>query len=543
MSRTVSYLRYGSIFVTVLFIGLLVLILIGIISSVVEPLWDSTFYLQSWVSSARQTLLYSLGATSIQFIAGTSAAWTLFYLRNTGVMAWSLEAVILSAMMAIYCMQPMLVWYICIDLLGLPDQALWSLIVATGWQYSPFVAFFTLLTFKAAPDVQHELCSLESAWNPRRVYMIFFPAVATAALSVTCIRFAWNATKFELPYRFQRGSVVASENVLAIRLSQETQFRAQLLWGLVLVLLVVSVVGSFLVLKKAISVKVQNRTRTSRSNRVGSAGPPALLHVFTWLGAACLLLYLGSFGFVAYHLLRVPSEDLQIAWQPIVTSTVFASISAVFATGVSLVVVFSYSRMKSRLTSAWAIAAYAIVAIPLVLIGALAYNFTRHPHIEVVTASLARLPLLSQFSYVTLLTGVRLIPALFAYVLFLTPLIFPMIHLHYMRYLPVEREELPQVDGRSRGLRLFVHAVFPSLLPILGLTTFLGFSIVLQDLAVAKWFVEGDLKLLSYELISLERSDTSGFTDLVRWSFLISLLQGLVFFGVYIFLPSGGRRR
>lgn len=540
MSRTVLSFRISSIALSLLIIGILVGLVLCIASLTIGALWQQSFSLESWDTSARQTLFYSLGSTILQVIVGVSTAWALFYSRpRSGLGLW-VEAIILSIMMAIYCMQPVAVWHIFVELLGLPDQSLWSLILATGWQYSPFVAFFVLVSLKATSREEHELCSLESAWNLSRVHMIFFPALATVTLSLTWIRFAWNATKFELPYRFQRGSVVAAEKVLAFRLSQETHFRAQMYWGFILVVLIIGVLVVFWLVAATALSGFRRDTRRVQSGWFRRGGQTVILHFVTLLGAFFLLIYLTSFVFASIYLLRFPSEALLVTLQPTLTSVTFASIAAFFATGISLIVVFTYSRSHSPLTSAWTAASRGILAIPLVLIGALAYKLSQHPMVHHTAVTLYRQPVFSELDFAHILAGIRLIPALLAYVLFLTPLVFPVIHSHYVTYLPVEREDLPEVDGRSRGLLLFGHAVLPGLVPILALTAFLAFSIVLQDLSVTQWFVEGDLKFLSYELISLERSDTSGFTELIRLSFGISVLQGLMFLTIYRFLPTGG---
>jgi multiple sugar transport system permease protein len=92
-----------------------------------------------------------------------------------------------------------------IQFLANPDYALWSVIVATIWQGTPFWTMMLLAGMQAIPDQLYEAAAIDGANVWQRFWYVTVPQL-TSVLIVTCLLSTiWTANSINFIYVLTKG--------------------------------------------------------------------------------------------------------------------------------------------------------------------------------------------------------------------------------------------------------------------------------------------------------------------------------------------------
>jgi multiple sugar transport system permease protein len=102
-----------------------------------------------------------------------------------------------------------------------PDRALWSILIATIWQSTPFVMLVVLAALQSVPSEVLEAATVDNADALSRFRAVTFPHIKPAIALVALLVTVWSIRRFEIIYLLTGGGPVGSTSTLVVSLRQE----------------------------------------------------------------------------------------------------------------------------------------------------------------------------------------------------------------------------------------------------------------------------------------------------------------------------------
>jgi ABC-type sugar transport system permease subunit len=92
-----------------------------------------------------------------------------------------------------------------VQFLANPDYALWSVVVATIWQGTPFWTMMLLAGMQAIPDTLYEASAIDGANVWQRFWYITVPQLTSVLIVTTLLSTIWTANSINFIYVLTRG--------------------------------------------------------------------------------------------------------------------------------------------------------------------------------------------------------------------------------------------------------------------------------------------------------------------------------------------------
>lgn len=126
-------------------------------------------------------------------------------------------------------------------------EAMAAIVLATGWQFWPFMYLIFLPTLQSIPDAHYELADIYGAGRLDKFVHITLPQLKSAILVAVSIRIVWNLAKVSLPLEMTQGGPGWQTSILGVfiyRLAIERgTFGMAYVPGIVLVIISMLLVG------------------------------------------------------------------------------------------------------------------------------------------------------------------------------------------------------------------------------------------------------------------------------------------------------------
>lgn len=125
--------------------------------------------------------------------------------------------------------------------------AMIAIILATGWQFWPFMYLIFVPTLESIPDEHYEVAEIFGAGRLQRFWHITLPQLKSAILVAVSIRIVWNLAKVSLPFEMTQGGPGWQTSILGVFVYRLTVERGTLgqayVAGIVLVIVSMVLVG------------------------------------------------------------------------------------------------------------------------------------------------------------------------------------------------------------------------------------------------------------------------------------------------------------
>jgi len=188
--------------------------------------------------TVRNTLVYAISVTVVQFLLGFGLALTLYRMKyltglyRTLVFApWAISGVLTSV---IWLMVFNTSFGVINDLLlrsgiietgiawrSTPALAMFSVIVATTWRGIPFYAIALLASLQSIPDELFEATRVDGASSIKTFFYVTVPYLRQTIVLTTLLRFIWTFNDVDIIFSFTGGGPANSTLTLPVYITRE----------------------------------------------------------------------------------------------------------------------------------------------------------------------------------------------------------------------------------------------------------------------------------------------------------------------------------
>jgi multiple sugar transport system permease protein len=198
--------------------------------------YEKLFTSSALANSVWITLVYTAGTVLIALVLGVviavavdrpfkgrSAArgilafgWAVPTVATALIFSWiyNEQSGVLNAILGAVGMEPQK-W------LTSTDMALWSVLMTTVWQVTPFVMLVVLAALQSVPHEIIEASRVDGADSLSSFRAVTFPHILPAVRLVALLLTVWTIRRFEVIYLLTGGGPVESTNVLVVGLRHE----------------------------------------------------------------------------------------------------------------------------------------------------------------------------------------------------------------------------------------------------------------------------------------------------------------------------------
>jgi raffinose/stachyose/melibiose transport system permease protein len=113
-----------------------------------------------------------------------------------------------------------------VDLLGVPERALFAVMGVVSWQYTPFYMILYLAAYGTIPVELYEAASIDGATRPQYFWKVSLPLLRPTIVSGATVSIIGSLKYFDLIYVMTRGGPGTSTELMAT-LMYKTSFVKQ----------------------------------------------------------------------------------------------------------------------------------------------------------------------------------------------------------------------------------------------------------------------------------------------------------------------------